>query len=286
MQFLTSRKSYLLQAIRDMNVSMLEVLVQEQAAVTESKKDTLVARFTKVFEEFKNGGDSALDVLTGFCQSSSCGNAGKTGYLLTGSKSRKYVGFIFEDTRNGFTGVSHCGCFHANEHTLDGFSEIEWEFRMEDTTGFEPPVGMLLLSNRCAQATENFFNSAHEGIADYAICQNWLRQNKSLFESFRLPPIFEEEQNRFHSYYSRMQELMEYADGETMAKEALASLPNDADADAWAVWLREYEALGKSLLLFGWTSDEYLEFGSVTLSLPQLKTVEQFKDVFDEHYWQ
>lgn len=144
----------------------------------------------------------------------------------------------------------------------------------------------LLYSSQCVNAIKSFCDAAPNGIADYAICHNWLNQYKPLYESFELPPIFDEEQRKFYLYFSRLLELTGYAAGAAQAKRALETLPDGASADAWAPWLREFEALGKSLALFGWTSDTYLKLGSVTLALPEFDVVKRFKDVFDEHYWQ
>lgn len=279
-----SQKELVLRAIREMNLPLLEVLEEELQMRQGVERDLRATELSAAFGEFRKAGDHHLNMSAGKCCFESCEHCDKSGYLFWGEHSKKCFNIVFEEENNQFVGACSCRFFYTGDEQLRQLTNIDLSdcYRKESLC---PTVEFSQLSVGCIEALSTFRAMAVNGFVDEIACLTWLDEYKDLYQSFVLPPLWDADQKKFHNNYSRINELVGYEINKADAMRALADFPKTSNQEDILNWCRQYESLGQSLLLFGWTSADYLKVDEVTLLLPGLTAVACFKELFDEHYW-
>jgi len=83
-------------------------------------------------------------------------------------------------------------------------------------------------------------------------CMHWLAKHEEFFNSFELPPIFDDELVEFHSLYYDLKELLEYLTFNDEVKNAVDNYnsANQLNEEFILQWLTKNEELWNNLFLF------------------------------------
>ena len=104
-----SKKPLIIQAFSEMNISLLEVLLNDNRTYQNATKETFLEKMNVVFELFKQSEDTALIPYDGKCNSDCCKNMGCTGFTFIGNHTNSFIDLVFDETENDFKDI-YCCC--------------------------------------------------------------------------------------------------------------------------------------------------------------------------------
>lgn len=121
-----TRKELFFKAIREMNISLLEVLLEDAPICEDLRNDLFIERMEDVFLEFKQSKDTYLQQYKGHCPSEYC-KEGCKGYIYIGNHSHKYIHVRCKETETEVTQFyPSSGGLEADEITMDTTTSVRF----------------------------------------------------------------------------------------------------------------------------------------------------------------
>jgi hypothetical protein len=203
-----NKKQLILESFQAMNLSMLDVLLDESNTYQDVVKDVFIEKLDKVFTNFKDNGDTHLLAFKGVCVSKECGNTGCFGYSFIGNNSKQHIDLIFDEASDDVKDIFQCRALDRNDKSIEQNNELSFDINFDEVAGFKPSADFLILNQQCKLACDELLQYG-DRMTDKDIYIPWLKKYYELNNSFDLPPIFYRDQYNFHSLYSKISNLKE-----------------------------------------------------------------------------
>lgn len=98
-----------------MDIDNLRVHLKDEYTYQDTTKEILLNEIEKIFEAYKNSGDTALTLYEGVCTGSiACDNCGKKGYRFVGNNSKNYMDLLFEIDGDDIMDIFECVQFKTD----------------------------------------------------------------------------------------------------------------------------------------------------------------------------
>lgn len=289
-----SKTELIIDSFEKMNLSMLEVLLDEDKTYQEATKDVFLDKIKESFSTLKDRGDTNLQAYKGFCNSTECPNRGCKGYSFVGNNSKNHIDLIFDEVNDDVNDIYNCSALEIYDKSVQRESFINITIMHDEEADFEPGVDYLIKSQKCNSAYEELYQY-QDIIINKEIFLPWLEKYHALYKSFDLPPIFDTQFKKFHWLYYLMNDLKEFLESDEAAKKAVAefeSLERDNETQLLS-WLVKFEKTGHDLTLFMFEDMDYENpeakpyflVHDFKISTSDFKYLAKFKYLFDEYYW-
>lgn len=122
---MVSKKDFIIKAFSEMNVSLLEVTLDEYIKYPLNlSKDEFIVKISHVFDEFKKAQDTILTPYTGKCNADNCPNKeGQcVGFSFVGKHSKNGINLVFRETDNNFISIQKCYSFKIDKKGVKSYS--------------------------------------------------------------------------------------------------------------------------------------------------------------------
>lgn len=279
----------ILSAIQHFDIDQLDFLLNDTYTYQDTTKDVFLAAFKKVFAQFNNDGDTALNYTAGACGSKSCGNCGKRGYRFVGNHSNSYINLIFEELEGDVKDIFECYSFNSltEEDTLT--YRISLDIRHDDNVEYVKTPHYWRLRNAAQAAYEEMVTTPPMAVNMDDI-EYWLAKHKITYQDIGGYDIFKPKMNwsDFLEFYDDLTKLSAFIT--THRKEIVESTAaiNLLDGEEMLLdWLIKYEHLeneipfslkyGKYALEANSTSS-----GNVIISDVGINKLRMFLDFYDK----
>lgn len=294
-----SKKPLIIQAFSEMNISLLDVLLDDTNTYQKATKETFLEKMNVVFEQFKQSKDTALLPYVGKCNSDSCKNKGCAGFSFVGNHSNSFVDLVFNETENDIKDI-YCCCNMKTPHAdVKKNDKFYFDVGLDEQATYSPSPAKAKVFQKCKNAfTEIIMSKARVLKQDFLL--NWLERNRRLYE------YIEDEGNelfrfvyssidRFRSLFSHIERKVKFIEFEIPAFEAIEEYQKlDVSIESIILkWLVANEELYNNVsdLTSSIDSDGNLKINYPKLLVEQkfiegdFKIITQFKTTFEEHYW-
>ncbi|MCZ2129503.1 MAG: hypothetical protein LC109_04475 [Bacteroidia bacterium] len=305
----TTKKDLIIKAFQEMDVSMLEVVLDDSKTYKGTTKQIFIEKIEAVFAEFKRNDDDKLLPYKGFCRSDSCKHKGKSGYSFVGNNSRNCIDLIFEETEDDIDDIYNCSDFVTIENIVRfriGASSFNSFIRNsflnifeDEKVGFNPSVDLLINLQNCKLAIKELIQNQDE-IIGYEIYSEWLsrRKHKRLLlhkwkHSYSAIEEFESLYfglNCYEKYYRLYREIAK----EAVEEYERIDLTNEKELLRWLVKYEEidenpdYRRLGFVTPSYVVSkNDKYIEFaGGVRINALDFKYIVRFGYLFNSNRYE
>ena len=122
---MVSKKDFIIKAFSEMNVSLLEVTLDEDIKYPLNlTKDEFIVKISGVFDEFKKAQDIILTPFTGKCTADNCSNNDGqcVGFSFVGKHSKNGIDLVFRETDNNFISIQKCYSFKIDKKGVKSYS--------------------------------------------------------------------------------------------------------------------------------------------------------------------
>lgn len=116
-------KDLIVQAISEMDIDKLEVLVENY--LSNEKKKEFIENMKEKFKNFEQNNDTYLIAHDGTCNGDWCDNYRSRGYSFTGNVSNTFYNLVFEEKNGNCVDICKCYSFKVKDGSIN-------EARLED----------------------------------------------------------------------------------------------------------------------------------------------------------
>lgn len=136
--FIKTYKFYVVNAISEMNITMLEVVLKDEYSYQDTTKELFLEKLNEIFEKHKNNGDTILFHYQGACAAEKklCSNCGKRGFRFVGNHSNNYLDLIFEMEEDDVKDLCYCTIFETDEKLEDLKNSTSIDINEDDKVTF------------------------------------------------------------------------------------------------------------------------------------------------------
>lgn len=295
---MTSKKPLIIKAISEMNISLLEVLLDDNQTYQGATKETFLEKMDEVFEQFKKSKDIVLSPFAGFCKSKSCENKGCTGLAFLGNVSNISMDLIFDEADNNFKDIYRCSKFKINDKSIEPIGNYRIDVMYDEKSNFNPTPERLKIFQECKKAFNEIIKSNNITLTKDSLLKwiddyYWVREELKNNTCF-LPFIYRSIDN-FRDLYNDLNNVVKYIQFEIQAFNALADIQKIDffnKNELWN-WLVTYENLRYDLSKlvvpfdsYGIVKMNYLRIRKqpkVRIDLADFSNIMQFKNDFDKY---
>jgi hypothetical protein len=158
---LKTKKELIIENIMHMNISMLDVLLDDDKTYQDASKELFLSRLSDVFEYFKKYGDTSLNPYQGVCNSEICSNKGCRGYSFIGNISKKHLDLICIEEGDEIKDMYSCSSFKTDKD-VDKGRWTEVDIRHDEEVKFVPESDYYSKKDRCIEALNDL--KQYEGL--------------------------------------------------------------------------------------------------------------------------
>lgn len=289
-----NKKQLILESFQNMNLSMLDVLLDDSRTYQNVVKNVFIEKLDTVFTRLKDKGDTHLLAFKGVCISKECDNKGCAGYSFIGNNSKQHIDLIFDELSEDVNDIYQCFTFDRIDKSIVTEDLISFNIKFDEKADFKPSIEFLIKSNKCESAYNELLKYK-DRIIDKDVYIPWLKKYYELYKSFDLPPLFYRDQNNFHSLYYKITDLKNYLKVSNLAEEAVETFKTtiNIDENYLLKWLTKFEQTGDKLTLF-WYFDieleqkeqcDYFTVNGLKIATFDFLFIAKFKCLFEDHYW-
>jgi tetratricopeptide (TPR) repeat protein len=293
-----SKKPLIIKAFSEMNISLLEVLLNDNRTYQDATKETFLEKMNVVFEQFKQSEDTKLLPYVGKCNSDCCTNKGCTGFTFIGNHSNSFVDLVFDETDNDFKDI-YCCC---NMKTDDADVKKDNKFSFEMGLDEKPTYFTSPSKEKAFQDCNNAYNEVTKSkvqVITKEFLINWLERNRKLYDyiegSNELVWFVYNSIDKFRGLFSKVESRIKYIEFEIPAFNALEEYQKlDVSIEPITLkWLVVNEELYNAVRDLSSSIDSD---GKLKIYFPKLlaeqkyiegnyKVMTQFETAYEEHYW-
>lgn len=240
-----NKKEQIIKAIEEMDVSMLEVLLDENKTYGEATKKAYLKKLEKVFREFREEGDTELISYEGACKHKVCpmGGSGGNGFLFVGNHSKSYFGLMFEETENDYENINSCMSFQTYEDVSLGNYYWFPATGEDEKPGFKPDETLkyfIRKSHKAVEELNSHFVMKNETFRKWQDKYYWLHTSISEFRGGNgnrwspnfIVSVFDQCYSDLMFFYSKNEER------EALARVAVDNFDFYRELEADSDWIR------------------------------------------------
>jgi len=120
-----------------MDIANLRLHLKDEYTYQEVTKEMFLNEVEKIFEDFKNSGDTELLFYKGACAGEGCENCGMKGYRFVGNNSKNYIDLLFETEGDNIKDITNCSVFKTNVEVDDLGNSASINFNLDDRVTFK-----------------------------------------------------------------------------------------------------------------------------------------------------
>ncbi|WP_035669404.1 hypothetical protein [Flavobacterium sp. 83] len=126
---MTSKKELIIKAFSEMNISLLEVTLDENKYYHNGlDKKSFIDKISDVFDRFKKENDTILTPYKGNCKDCECfGKVKCTGFAFVGNVSNNGINMKFEEIENDYFNIQRCHDFKIHNKSIKPISNLTIE---------------------------------------------------------------------------------------------------------------------------------------------------------------
>ena len=192
--------SILRKAISGMDISALELILEEDVSYQDTTKTIFLQKLKDVFSEFQKE-DSKLIAYKGKCISEECSNNNKTGISFIGNKTGRYINFIIEENPDGSVkDIYNCSHFCTNQTSIDKTKkQLKLNVFKDEENDFTP-TSTYLFTNRKSISAVNALLQFNDSEITKEQISRWINDHKELYESMNwINTFYKDQQYTLHS---------------------------------------------------------------------------------------
>jgi len=296
---MSSKKPLIVKAFSEMNISLLEVLLNDNRTYQNATKETFLEKMNVVFEQFKQSEDTALLPYVGICNSNSCNNKECTGFTFIGNHSHSFIDLVFDETENDFKDIYCCCNMKTKDADVKKDNKFSFEMGLDEKATYFTSQSKAKVFQDCKRAYDEIVKSNVQ-ILTKEFLINWLERNRKLYDFIKddgneLVPFVYSSIDRFRGLFYNVDNRIDYIEYERPAFIALEEYKKlDASIEPNMLkWLVVNEELYNAVrdLISSIDSDGRLKINYPKL-LAEVKFIEgnykimtQFDTAYKEHYW-
>lgn len=289
-----TKKDYILKGIQEMNISMLEIVLNEEKTYMGAQKEFFIEKLEEVFNIMKEAGDTYLYRHKGFCKGCDCPNYGCEGYSFNGNKSRYNLEFLVDETKHEVENIRSCSYFEVEDEDVKIDFTLRVDIMEDERVDFNRSPGYLLLAQRYRLAYEELYQYK-EVIIGKEIYGKWLKKHKALFEPLSMFSPSYRHRSLFFTLYKEFHKLnrfLSFSDRATQAIYDFSKLDLEKESELLR-WLKNYEKEGSALVMFLYIDFDhrdpfkktYFTVEGVKVKISDFIDVIRFYDLFGSYYW-
>jgi hypothetical protein len=291
-----SKKELIIKGFSAMNISLLEVLLENDKTYQNATKETFLEKLNEAFESFRLSKDTALLPYVGKCIG--CSNKGCTGFSFVGNHSKKSINLIFDETTDNYKDIYNCSIFKIEDESIATKHSINLDFKLDEKANFSPLPSKALVFQNCKKAYNEIVKSNAKIITKQYLL-NWLERNRKLYQ------LINEDSNEYplsvYRSIDNFKNLCQNIEGKTryteFAMETVKAINEYQKLDvtievALLKWLILHEELYNEVEVF---STSIISDGKIILNYPIIlseqkfmdgnyTSMSQFETIFEPHY--
>lgn len=170
-------KQTIIKAIKEMDISLLEVVLEDDRSYMDVSKETFIARLSKEFDHLRKDG------LKGFSKTveGTCGNCNKgCGGISFVTQDYQYMDVLFEGTEENVTDIYTCTEFITNEK-VEKKHEIFFSFKEEEKVDYVDLPDIAAHRAKVKRVSEDF-KQFRNNITDIKTIAHWYMGHKKVEE--------------------------------------------------------------------------------------------------------
>ena len=294
-----SKKLLIIQAFSEMNISLLEVLLDDNSTYQKASKETFLEKMNVVFEQFKQSEDTSLLSYQGICNNKSCNNKGCSGFSFIGSNSNSHIDLVFDETKDDFKDIYNCSSFKTKNKSIAKKDSLNFDIGLDEQARYSPSPSKARTFQKCRDAYKEIVNAKTQVFKkDFLL--SWLERNRELLN------YIEDESNEFfifvynsidsfRSLFYNIERRINYIEFEIPAHKAIEEYHRiDVTIESIILkWLVVNEELYHNVkdLTSSIDSDGRLKIFNPKLLVEQkfmygnYKPMTLFETAYEEHYW-
>jgi len=299
---MNSKKELILNAVSEMNISMLEILLDDAKTYQDATKETFIEKLGEVFEKFKQSNNTMLSSYSGICKSKTCSNKGCIGLAFVGNVSNISMALIFDEDQNDFNDIHSCSSFKIHDKSIKPIENYRIDIMSDEKTSFGPTLEgfeELEVFAQCIKAFDEIINSNNEILTKDKLVQ-WIEQYTWLRESFNnnidFFPFLYRSVDNFRDLYNDLNNVVKHIPFEILTFKAMVEFHNTDITNERQLlsWLVAHEDLRNDLSKLydpfdscGVIKMNYLRIHKqpqIRVDLAHFNNIIQFKNDFDKHY--
>lgn len=294
-----SKKTLIIKAFTEMNISLLEVLLDDNSTYQKASKETFLEKMNVVFEQFKQSDDTSLLPISGICNGKSCNNKGCSGFSFIGNHSNSHIDLVFDETKDDFKDIYKCSTFKIKNKGIKKKDKLNFDIGLDEQARYSPSPTKAKAFQDCKTACNEIVKSQNQ-IFTKEFLLYWLEKNSKLLD------YLEDESNEFFVFvYNSIDEFrnlfysierrIKYIEFDIPASNALADYQrlDVSDETILLKWLVENEELYDNVakITSSIDNDGRLKLNYSKLLVEQkvidgnYKSMTLFEIVYEEHYW-
>lgn len=294
-----AKKPLIIKAFSEMNISLLEVLLDDNNTYQKASKEMFLEKMNVVFEQFKQSGDTSLLPYTGICNSKSCRNKGCSGFSFIGNYSNSYVDLVFDEDKNDYEDIYNCSSFKTKKRSKPKKDRLNFDIGLDEQVRYSPSPSKAKAFQDCKTACNEFLESQNQ-ILTKEFLLYWLERNRKLLE------YLEDESNEFfifvyssidnfRSLFYNIERRIKYIEFHLLASKAMEEYQKlDVSIESTLLkWLVMNEELYNNVtdLASSIDNDGRLKIYHPKLLVEQkfmegnYKIMTLFETAYEEHYW-
>jgi len=178
---LPSKKELIIKAFSTMDISLLEVLLEDYKTYQDAPKDVFIQKLTILFKQFKEEKNTILVPYEGKCNGKGCDNKGCGGYSFIGNVSQSYIDLIFEETENNYKDICTCHGFKNKEKNITKISRLSIDVKIDEKAHFSPSPAEAIIHQDCIAAYNKIVKSKQQLLTNKFLI-SWLKTNRNLYD--------------------------------------------------------------------------------------------------------
>lgn len=232
-----------------MDIETLQHHLKEEFSYQDTTKEIFLSELDKLFNEYKNLGDTDFTVYKGKCSGEGCTGCGKNGFRFVGNVSRNYFSLLFiTDDSETVTDIYECNEF-ITDSNMENIEGSNWIYiYVDDRVNFNKTAEYWIKLNAALAAYDELVHDA-KGILDFDIVDYWLEKHE--FTAKRVGNPSEEPGMKwqcFTNLYHQLMELRNYIRSyETLFEKAIKEYHIGVDEKGLMLWVLEYEPIYKKV---------------------------------------
>jgi len=176
-----SKKPFILKAIATMDVSLLEVLLEDYKTYQDAPKDIFIEKLKVAFDEFKAKNDTELLPHKGKCNGTGCENKGCSGFSFVGNISKMHLDLIFEETDNNYKDICKCSEFKTDVKIKKLNGKVYLDIEEDEKAYFVKTADYLSKVDAATKAFSEIITTPQR-LLDFEQLSFWIKKQSDLYK--------------------------------------------------------------------------------------------------------
>jgi hypothetical protein len=288
-----SKKKTMIKAIAEMNITLLDVVLDDDRAYMDVSKELFLKKLNNEFEDLKGNGINKFEIIKkGTCASCYKGCGGYT--FLT--KNNDFLDLLFIENNNEIEDLFLCSEF-INEEKLQKNNHIYFSFKEDEKENFNPTIELVNKQQEIKKA-ENEFKKFENTITDIELIISWFHKYEKFYNSI---DIYEKLNYNFIASFSsifiNVSNIYDIIKFNSMASKAMSEFEKIKRENKFGIidWLIKYE--NNELYVFygyeildNWKTNNLIklinsEYENVVIDIKEYKQSIGFASTYSDLYY-